>query len=43
MREFYDKEHQIEDEYLKLIDKYTGKNDQYIIPKLNKLIGQLLT
>ena len=38
MREFIDEEHQIEDKYFKIIDKYTGKNDQYIIPKLNKLI-----
>ena len=38
MREFIDKEHPIEDNYFKIMDRHTGKNAQYIIPKLNKLI-----
>lgn len=38
MREFIDSEHPIEDNYYKIMDRYTGKNAHYIISKLRKLI-----
>jgi tetratricopeptide (TPR) repeat protein len=38
MREFIDEEHQIEDQYFKIMDRYSGKNAQSIIPRLNKFI-----
>jgi len=38
MREFIDKEHPIEEDYYQIMDRYTGKNARYIIPKLRKLI-----
>jgi len=38
VREFIDERHIIIGEYYKIMDRYTGKNAPYIIPKLEKLI-----
>ncbi len=38
MREFIDKKHTSIGDYYNLMDRYTGKNAPYIIPKLKKLI-----
>lgn len=38
MREFIDKEHSIIEDYYNIMDRYTGKNTPFIIPKLKKLI-----
>ncbi len=40
MKEFIDKSHSAENEYFKIMDRFTGRNAPYIIPKLMKLIAQ---
>ena len=38
MKEFIDKFHPISNQYFSIIDRFTGKNAPYIIPRLKKLI-----
>ena len=38
MREFVDQIHPVEEEYYKVMDRFTGRNAPYIIPKLKRLI-----
>lgn len=38
MKEFIDKFHPISDQYFSIMDRFTGKNAPYIIPRLKKLI-----
>ena len=38
MRDFIDKQHNIIGRYYDIMDRYTGRNPNYIIPKLKKLV-----